>query len=400
MVVLYKTFVELLSKSSEWNKRNQVKYLLIAMFILNFAILDFIPNYGYEFYPIGFFFATIFIGIYAYATVKYNLMDITIVLKKGFIYSLVISVISLLYVLLIISFGESLKIRLNYDSPFFNIFTAFILGIIFIPLKHKVQQYIERYFFKGTQEEIATENEKLRQEVAQTEKYKTLATLASGIAHEIRNPLTVIKTFNEYLPERHHDSAFIKKYSRLTAKEVERINELVNRLMEYSKPNPPKFTQVPLKKLLNNSIDTLNNNFLSHHVHCIKDIKIDEHLILQLDANQIHQAILNIILNAIEAMPNGGQLVIGAITLSRQIKSSIKHDQVVQITIKDTGSGIAPEHINQIFDPFFTNKDFGTGLGLAIVQSIVEAHHGKISVKSKIGVGTEMVIELPVSSLG
>lgn len=256
---------------------------------------------------------------------------------------------------------------------------------------------MDKFFFKKSPNEIFIENQQLRQAVTETEKYKTLATLAGGIAHEIRNPLTVIKTFNEYLPERHHDSAFIKKYSRLTAKEVERINELVNRLMEYSKPNPPKFTQVPLKKLLNNSIDTLNNNFLSHHVHCIKDIKIDEHLILQLDANQIHQAILNIILNAIEAMPNGGQLVIGAATLPRQIKSSIKHNQVVQIAVKDTGSGIAPEHINQIFDPFFTNKDFGTGLGLAIVQSIVEAHHGKISVKSKIGVGTEMIIELPVA---
>ncbi|MGE0267570.1 MAG: nitrogen regulation protein NR(II) [Candidatus Omnitrophota bacterium] len=293
-----------------------------------------------------------------------------------------------------------MKIKLNYDSPFFNIFTAFILGIIFIPLQHRIQQYIERYFFRGTQEEIALENEKLRLEVAQTEKYKTLATLAGGIAHEIRNPLTVIKTFNEYLPARHNDREFINKYSRLTAKEVERISELVNRLMEYSKPNPPKFTDVSVKKLLNQSIDTLSNNFLSRHVQCSRNINLDDQLTLRLDANQIHQALLNIMLNAVDAMPDGGQLFIGAAVLPKQIKSSVKHDKIVQITIKDTGVGIAEENLKQIFDPFFTNKDFGTGLGLAIVQGIIENHHGKILVKSKIGIGTEIIIELPVSQLG
>lgn len=395
IITLYKVIIDSLITTFEWEKRNQVNYLLAAMFILNFSVLDFIPNYGVEFYPIGFLPTTIFIGIYAYATIKYKLIDITIVLRKGFVYSLAISLISILYLLLIVSFGESLRIQLNYDSPFFNICTAFILGIIFVPMKHRIEQYIERSFFKGTQEEIVSENKKLRQAVTQTEKYKTLATLASGIAHEIRNPLTVIKTFTEYLPTRHQDSEFVKKYSRLTSKEVERINELVNRLMEYSKPNPPKFTQVPLKKLLNNSTDALNNSFLSHHVHCVKNINISDDLTLQLDPNQIHQAIMNIMLNSIEAMPDGGQLFIGASILSRQIKSHVKHNKVLQIIIKDTGHGISEEHINRIFDPFFTNKDFGTGLGLAIVQGIVEGHHGRISVKSKVNQGTEITIELP-----
>ncbi|MBP9854371.1 MAG: hypothetical protein KBD53_05850 [Candidatus Omnitrophica bacterium] len=260
-----------------------------------------------------------------------------------------------------------------------------------------MQKYLEKYFFKSTQEEMMFENEKLRQEITQTEKYKTLATLASGIAHEIRNPLTVIKTFNEYLPARHNDKEFVKKYSQLTNKEIDRISELVNRLMEYSKPNPPKFTDVPVKKLLNQSVDTLNHHLLNKHVHYDRHISINDDLIMRLDPNQIHQALMNIILNAIEAMPNGGELLVRAEVIPRQIKSSIKHNQILEIIITDTGLGIVEEHIKQIFDPFFTNKDFGTGLGLAIVQSIIENHHGRISVKSKVGVGTSVVIEIPIS---
>ncbi len=397
LALLYLVYQRNLITTNDWHDKNLIKYILTAIVIFNIAILDFIPNYRISLYPIGFLPAVIFISIHAYVTIKYKLMDINLILKKSFVYSLSISSISLIYLILIVSLGELVRIKYNYNSPFLSIFLAFFLGIIFIPLRHRLQKYLEKYFFKSTQEEMMFENEKLRQEITQTEKYKTLATLASGIAHEIRNPLTVIKTFNEYLPARHNDKEFVKKYSQLTNKEIDRISELVNRLMEYSKPNPPKFTDVPVKKLLNQSVDTLNHHLLNKHVHYDRHISINDDLIMRLDPNQIHQALMNIILNAIEAMPNGGELLVRAEVIPRQIKSSIKHNQILEIIITDTGLGIVEEHIKQIFDPFFTNKDFGTGLGLAIVQSIIENHHGRISVKSKVGVGTSVVIEIPIS---
>lgn len=358
--------------------------------------MNFLPGFNIDIYPYGNFLVPIYCTVLTYVILKSEPFKIVAYIKKGFAYSVLLSIISLIYLVTILILERKFQDVLNYQSFHISILIAFLLGFLFIPLKYKIQKFFDIFFFKGSQEEIASENEKLRKEVAQTEKYKTLATLASGIAHEIRNPLTVIKTFTEYLPARHTDSEFINKYSRLAAREVDRISELVNRLMEYSKPNPPKFTQVSLRKLLNQSIDTMNHNFLSRHVQCTSHINIDDQLTLKLDENQIHQALLNIMLNAVDAMPDGGQLTIGADVFHRRIKSSVQHDRTVQISIKDTGIGIPEEQINQIFDPFFTNKDFGTGLGLAIVQSIIEGHHGKISVKSKIGTGTEVIIELPV----
>lgn len=262
-----------------------------------------------------------------------------------------------------------------------------------MPLRHRIQQFADRYFFKGTQQEIVLQNEQLRQEIAQSEKYKTLSTLASGIAHEIKNPLTAMKTFCEYLPRRLDDREFLLKFSRLVGKEVERIDGMVHELLDYSKPAPLALKKTDITKLMQDTLDTLNSQFIKNRIEVVVT-KSPGHQspaktpLLNIDANRIKQALLNLFLNAIEAMPHGGKLTV-ATTI---------HHSLFTIHIKDTGSGIPPEDLKHIFDPFFSRKDNGAGLGLAIVQGIAEQHHGKVNIKSQAGVGTEVRLEFPITA--
>ncbi|MBP9854370.1 MAG: hypothetical protein KBD53_05845 [Candidatus Omnitrophica bacterium] len=382
-------------KNSKIIRNKELLFLLCAFLGFAGGTLNFLPGFGMKIYPFGNLFVAIHFIVVGYAILKHQFFDINIVIKRTLAYSSLITVTSVLYLTSIFITERFLQYILNYQSLQVSISLAFFLGIIFMPFRDNLQNVIDKLFFKKAPDDIFFENKQLRQEVAETEKYKTLATLASGIAHEIRNPLTVIKTFHEYLPHRHQDQDFIQKYSKLANKEIERVEDLLTQLMEYSKPNPPKFTNVQLKKMLYHTIDVLNHHFLNHHIECQRNINIDHDFSMQLDPNQIHQALFNIMLNAIEAMPNGGKLFVDASVIPKKIKSTVAHNKIIEITIRDSGSGITEENLKHIFDPFFTNKDFGTGLGLAIVQSIIENHHGKISVKSKIGEGTAVIIKIP-----
>ncbi|MCA9403755.1 MAG: hypothetical protein KC897_08235 [Candidatus Omnitrophica bacterium] len=389
LTLCYKELYDYLSLKLKRVESNKIKYALLGLIVFNFAAVDFVPNYGINLLPIGYIPALIFIIIYAIAIIKYKLLDFNLVIRKSFVYTLTFSIISSTYLLLIIATGTSISYYFSLRSPMIITFAAFALGSLFFPLRLKIQKYVDRYFFKGSCEELSLQNEKLMRQVTVSEKYRTLATLASGIAHEIRNPLTIIKTFTEFLPQKHQDEEFIQKYSTLTAKEVTRIEDLVNQLMSYSKPNPPQFRTTALRNLIEDSLDVLSSQLLSRKISCLRQIAIGSETHVNVDPNQIHQVIFNIVLNAIEAMPAGGELTVSADLLSGPGGNRAR------LSFRDSGPGIEADHLKQIFDPFFTQKDFGTGLGLAIVQSIIENHNGRIIARSKVGEGTEMVIELP-----
>ncbi|MBZ0165218.1 MAG: hypothetical protein K8I00_00325 [Candidatus Omnitrophica bacterium] len=390
LLVIY-SHIQLHTQNTETVTLHEYSTLFWAVLSFTGGLFNFLPVFGFNVYPLGNFLIPSYVFIITYAIFKNHFFEIRVVLKQSISYSILITIITITYLVCVISLEKLMQTVLNYDSVLLSIITAFLFGILFIPLKNRLQTIVDILFFKKSPKAIAMENKQLLQYVSQTDKYRTLATLAGGIAHEIRNPLTVIKTFTEYLPQKHHDEEFIQKYSALTAKEVSRIEDLVTQLMSYSKPNPPQFRPTPLKKLIEDSLDVLNNQLLSRRIRCSRQLDLHDDLQLKLDPNQIHQVILNIVLNAVEAMPDGG---------TREVSTSIqkKPQTKVILCFRDNGPGIAPEHLPQIFDPFFTNKDIGTGLGLAIVQSIVENHHGKIFANSRLGAGTEIIIELPVGS--
>ncbi len=370
-------------------QKKQIFILLLAIPMgFGGGSMNFLPGFGINIFPFGSFLVPVYGLILAYAILKHQLLDIVVVIKKSVVYSILITLISIIYLLTVLLLEKFAQGIFRYSSLMLSICTAFGLGLIFVPLRHRIQHLVDRYFFKGTQEEIVLQNEQLRQEIAQSEKYKTLSTLASGVAHEIKNPLTAIKTFTEYLPKKLDDKDFLLKFSRLIGKEVDRIDHMVHQLLNYGKPAPLSFKDINIHKLISDTIDMLNSRFIAQKIDVSKDFQADSKLHLRVDPNQIRQALLNVLLNAVEAMPNGGGLYV----TTRAERGAGGKERFI-LAVKDSGCGIAAEDLRHIFDPFFSRKDNGTGLGLAIVQGIVEQHNGRIKVESKAGVGTEVRLE-------
>ncbi len=338
--------------------------------------------------PTLFQFANFGIVIYClvvtYAIFKHQILGIEIVYKKGLLYSILIAVLSGLYLLLIYTAEFIFRGILGYKSSFISIASAFIIAILFNPIRDIVQAFIDKIFIGKTPQEIAKENKLLKQELERSERLKTASTLALGLAHEIRNPLTTIRTFAEFLPEKYKDEEFVNKFSKLIPSEVERINSIIKQLLNYSKPTPPSFCERNVHQLIKEILEFLNSQFLRKRIQVnLHDGNIAQ--LIRIDPNQIKQALLNIFLNAIDAMPNGGILDIG-----------VSIEEYLKIRITDTGYGIPEEDIKRIFDPFFSSKDTGTGLGLAITSQIIKNNNGFIEVESTVGKGTTFIVKLPL----
>lgn len=369
-------------------KKQDIYYIYLSI-PLGFVggITNFLPGtLGLNIYPFGNFLIPIYGFLIIYATVKYNLFDISIAFKKGFIYSLLIAIISLAYLLVVFIIEKITQEFLGYRSTFSSVIFAFILGLVLIPLKNWIQDMTERYFFNISIDKMAEQNELLRHEVIQKEKYKLAASLAGGIAHEIKNPLTALQIFCSKILEKKDDPEFLQKYQHITALELARIESLAKDLTDFAKPSSPLFTPIELNKLFHETLELVNAQLKSNKISL--KLTFSDDITLHADKNQLKQALLNIILNAIDAMPQGGTITI----------KTTPHAHKLEILIKDTGHGINPEDIKHIFEPFYSRKSDGTGLGLAITETIIKRHHGEITVRSSLNKGTEFKITLPTVS--
>jgi signal transduction histidine kinase len=382
---LYRIYINIKKSKTDNRKLKMVFWGILIAFLG--SLMNFPACYKIPIYPYGNIFIPALVVFISYGILRYQLMDIRIIIQKNLIYTILVILISLLYFLSIFIIEHYFQTTLGYKSFLVSLIFALVISLIFIPLRNAIQSFIEKALYKGNYLEIAQQNEQLRKEVAQTERLKSIAILASGIAHEIKNPLTPLKTFSEFLPNKLDDKEFLKKFSPIIAQEVARIDKLVHELLDFAKPSPVILKATNVHNIVNDTLEYLSNNFIKTNISIIKEYKIDNNLHLNLDANLFKQALLNIFLNAIDAMPNGGTL-----SISTQKNKELHY----QIRIQDTGYGIDPKDIPHIFDPFFTKKDHGTGLGLSVTHEIIKNHNGRIFVESKKGLGTTFIIELPV----
>lgn len=232
-----------------------------------------------------------------------------------------------------------------------------------------------------------------------TDRLRSLETIAGGFAHEIRNPLTSIKTFVQLAPGRRNDTEFIDRFSGVVIEDVYRIERLIHEILDYARYRDPKFGQEDLNEIVASCL-----YFIEVKAHS-KVITIEKHLApdlppIMLDRQQIKQVLLNLFLNSLDAMNDlGGRL---SVITHRLHKSD---ETWIQIEIADTGVGISASNLDHIFDPFYTTKHEsvereGTGLGLTIVHQIIQEHHGYIEVESTVGAGTTFYINLRTHPLG
>ena len=236
---------------------------------------------------------------------------------------------------------------------------------------------------------IARQYEELNQtkdKLVQVEKLVSLGTMAAGMAHEIKNPLSSLKIFSQLIHDRYEDPEFRKKFEDIIPKEIDRIDRIVERLLYFARSPKLMLEEVNLSSLFEDILHDFEEQIARENISVVKTLPPD--LKLMADKDQLSRALSNIILNAIQSMTKGGKLIIEANTLGMPVEKII-------IKIMDTGCGIPSASLKQIFDPFFTTKHYGTGLGLPIVHSIIDSHKGTIEIESQVDVGTVVTVTLP-----
>lgn len=224
----------------------------------------------------------------------------------------------------------------------------------------------------------------LEEQLRRSERLAALGRLAAGIAHEIRNPLSSIKGFAAILAGRFKEDESGRKVAEVMGQEVERLNRVVTELLDFARPTELRKEICSCKDLIQRTLRLIEKDAAQRSI--ILEARVEpEDLQFEVDQDRFAQVLLNLYLNALQAMENGGTL---QIAVSRQ-------DSQLLVKVGDTGPGIAPEHLPHIFDPYFTTKPRGVGLGLANVLKLVESHGGDIDVESNTGQQTTFVIRLP-----
>jgi signal transduction histidine kinase len=245
---------------------------------------------------------------------------------------------------------------------------------------------------------IALENARLyedlresREQVSQASRLSAVGTLAAGIAHEIRNPLVAVRTFLQLFPDRKHDAAFVEHFHALSLRELERISTLIGDLLTFARSHERTITRIDLAEVVHRVAQLLNpeavKRGVSLMVSCAETLPA-----VQGDADQLQQAILNVALNAVEASPQAG-----TVTIVVQPARTLAGEAQVRVEIVDQGAGVAREHREAIFTPFFTTKEGATGLGLAVAHELVAEHGGSLVVGSAAGGGASFAIVLPLA---
>jgi len=240
-----------------------------------------------------------------------------------------------------------------------------------------------------------TERIQMEAQLTQSEKLSSIGLLAAGVAHEVNTPLAVISSYTQMLTKQLRDDARLAPVLEKITQQTFRASEIVNGLLNFSRTSGAEFTSVDLNALLHDTIILLDHQFKTSQIHVVTDF---DPTLARIHGNQgkLQQVILNLMLNAKDAMfgtPNANLRI-----------ATFNGSGRVTVRIEDTGSGIESEHLNRIYDPFFTTKTKpqegahkGTGLGLAVSYGIMQEHAGKIHVESEIGVGTIFQLEFPAS---
>jgi two-component system NtrC family sensor kinase len=237
-----------------------------------------------------------------------------------------------------------------------------------------------------------TERVELESQLSQADKLSSIGLLAAGVAHEVNTPLAVISSYTQMLAKQlqgdPQKSGLLEKITRQTF----RASEIVNNLLNFSRTSGTEFAKVDINKVINDTLGLLEHQFK------VAKIRVESQLTpdispIEGNAGRLQQVFLNLFLNAKDAMAGGGKLTVAT-----------ANGETISVRVSDTGSGIAPEHIQRIYDPFFTTKASpkegqarGTGLGLSVTYGIIQEHAGKIRVESDHGVGTTFALDFPLS---
>jgi len=230
----------------------------------------------------------------------------------------------------------------------------------------------------------------MKEKIIMKDKLESLGRLIAGIAHEIRNPLTSIKTYIELIPKKYENPEFRQKISEDVPREIERLNSIISSLLDYSRPSIPNKEPVDVKKTVKEIVAFFCNHLKEKDISL--ELDLDDDLYIFVDKQQFTQIMINFLLNSVEAMDN--------IDNPRILITNKVDNSKAYIIIVDNGCGIPQENISMIFEPFFTTKTKGTGLGLSISYQFIKENGGEINIQSTLDKGTRIEIVFPLSEKG
>jgi two-component system sensor histidine kinase HydH len=228
----------------------------------------------------------------------------------------------------------------------------------------------------------------LQATVQRQEKLAAIGGLAAGVAHEIRNPLSSIKGLAAFFKDRLKDDTTATEAAEVMSHEVDRLNRTITELLDFAKPSDLKRRTADLSQVILRSLELIRQDAENQKIAietAIEKVPCTVHI----DPDRLTQCLLNLFLNAVQAMADGGTLTVACRS---------NGSRFVDITVSDTGTGIAKDQLGQVFDPYFTTKSDGTGLGLAIVHKIIEAHDGTVHADSSPGSGTTFTLRIPCNA--
>lgn len=233
------------------------------------------------------------------------------------------------------------------------------------------------------------ERKRLEEQLHQAERLAALGEMIAGVSHEIRNPLGIIRSTAELLHGRVENDRQ-RRLSSIIVEEATRLNDILSEFLDFARPKNPRLTQCRIEDLIERNLAAMEAQLQQASIEVERWYEAGEY-VMEADADLLYRALVNLLANAVQAMPEGGALRVR--TILREGKGTPAH---IELRIQDTGHGIPEEMLKKIFNPFFTTREKGTGLGLAIVRSIIDSHGGEMEVRSTEGQGTTMIIRLPL----
>ena len=242
---------------------------------------------------------------------------------------------------------------------------------------------------EGIIQQRALEHLKLKEKLQRAEHMSSIGEMVAGISHEIRNPLGIIQSSAELLKKKMQTADSSNGIPDIIVEEAGRLNTIITDFLDFARPQQPNLSTCRVDEIIDKNLAFLAPQIEERGFHVDKDYAAELPPI-SADADMLYQAFLNILINAMQAMPSGGSI---------QVKVALEKD-VIQITFADEGDGIPEDVLGKVWDPFFTTKEKGTGLGLGIVKNIVQVHDGKIEIENRSLHGLKTIVTLPVQREG
>ncbi len=266
-------------------------------------------------------------------------------------------------------------VKLQYQIFGISILMMTLIFFALLLIVHKAEKIIAKRNL---------EQRELVEQLNLAERLAALGEMVAGVSHEIKNPLGIIQSTAEFLNGMPDSNAIQKRLSGVITEEAIRLNRIVTEFLDFARPHELNIRECRLNMIIEKNLEFMKPEIDKNRIFVKTDIPVRGCEIF-MDQDLIHRVLMNIIMNAIQAMENGGTLSV----------TTAESKGGYNITVQDTGSGISPDNIKKIFNPFFTTKEKGSGLGLPIVRKIIEGHNGTIDIESVEGEGTKVVIYLP-----